>query len=450
MKKNTLLPTTSNRLITKPVLYTSVFLLLAICLLPLASSTTPTIHLPENTVTMIVTDGTTAYFDITLSDVPSGFDVKDGSYKGWCADRSTVMPRGETLTVKLYSSSDPSLPWHLREKNWSKVNYILNHHDGVTKTDIQDAIWYLLCQYPSMYLSSTAKQLADNAQNGFVPAPGEWIAIPAEPIQNDSQPWPFQVAFLQVTLPSQEPTEPDEPDQPDEPEQPDEPIQTTVIHSHGLHYNDVAPTASTNGPYTGFAKESIEFNGAASMDPDGIIISYHWSFGDGATSEDITTAHSYSHAGVYQVRLTIRDNFGLSDTDVTNATISTRNNPPTLLISGPVNGSTNTEYAYTFVASDPDNDEISYQVDWGDGTSIQTGTAPSGQVVGLSHRWNSSGTYAITVTASDGSLLTVSEKDIVIKETIVAENIWILGLALLAIIALLAILLYSKKAKNTN
>ena len=81
---------------------------------------------------------------------------------------------------------------------------------------------------------------------------------------------------------------------------------------------------------------------------------------------------------------------------------------------------------------------------------MQTGTAPSGQVVGLSHRWNSSETYTITVTASDGSLLTASEKDVVIKETIVADNIWILGLVILALIALLAILLYSKKAKNTN
>jgi len=390
---------------------------------------------------MMVTDGATSYFDIALSGAPLGLDVKDGSYKGWCADRSVVMPRGEALTVKLYSSYNPSLPWHLREKNWSKVNYILNHHEGASKTDIQDAIWYLLCQYPRIYLSSTAQQLADNAQNGFIPAPGEWIAIPAEPIHNTSHPWPFQVAFLQVKLPTQEPTEP---------EQPDEPLQTTRI-SHGLHYNDLAPIASTNGPYTGFAKESIEFNSAASSDPDGIIISYHWSFGDGATSDDTTTIHAYAHAGVYQVHLTVRDNFGITDTGVTSATISVRNSPPSSpVISGPANGSTNTEYAFALTANDPNHDKLSYRVDWGDGAIIETSAQPSGQYVGLDHHWNTKGTYTITVTASDGSLVAISEHKIVIKETLVEDNIWILGLTILAIIALLAILRYAKKPTNPN
>jgi LPXTG-motif cell wall-anchored protein len=39
---------------------------------------------------------------------------------------------------------------------------------------------------------------------------------------------------------------------------------------------------------------------------------------------------------------------------------------------------------------------------------------------------------------------------VLIKELPVAENIWILGLAILAIIAAFAILLFSKKTKNTE
>ncbi|HWR27524.1 MAG TPA: PKD domain-containing protein, partial [Candidatus Thermoplasmatota archaeon] len=364
MKKNPLLRTKSKHPITKPVLYTTTFLLLAVCLLPLAISTTPapSIRLPDRPVTMIVTDGQHSYFDIDLSDVPPNLDVANQEYKGWCADRFVTMPRNQELTVRLYNNYDLSLPVPLRE-NWSKVNYILNHHDGATKIDVQGAFWYLLCDYPYSSLTSTAKILVDTAQNEFIPQSGEWIAILAEPIQNDSHPWPFQFSFLQVRLPSQGP-------------EPVEPTQTTTTISHGYRYNDIAPTADTNGPYSGYAKETVEFSAAASVDPDGIIILYKWSFGDGTTAEGTTATHTYSHAGTYQVRLKVTDNFGLSDTDVTNATITVRNNPPTPFINGPVNGTTNTIYAYAFSATDQEP-LITYQINWGDGTPTQTATHPS-------------------------------------------------------------------------
>jgi len=440
MKKNYLLRTKSKHLIIKPVLYTTTVLLLAVCFMPFVNATTltPSIYLPDGPVTMIVNDGDASYFDIHLSDVPPDHDVANGDYQGWCADRSVWMPRGEKLTVQLYNSYDHSLPWALRERNWNKINYILNHNDGATKTDIQNAVWYLLGDNPYSSLSSTAKMLVDTAQDGFVPQPGELIAILAEPIHNDSNPWPFQIAFVQVRLPSQEPTEPEEP------------IQTTTTQSHGYRYNDIAPIADTNGPYAGYAKETLEFSGTTSIDPDGIIILYKWSFGDGTTAEGNIATHSYAHAGVYHVSLKVTDNFGLSNTAITNATITIQNSPPNQFISGPANGTINTNYSYAFGSSDQDHDDITYQIDWGDGTGIETATLPSGQYFALIHHWNTPGTYTITVTASDGSLIAVSEKNVIIKELPITDNIYILGLALLAIIALLAILLYAKKPKNNK
>jgi len=143
------------------------------------------------------------------------------------------------------------------------------------------------------------------------------------------------------------------------------------------------------------------------------------------------------------------DNFGLSSTETTDATITIRNSAPTNpLISGPDNGTANTPYAFVFGSNDLNQDDITYRIDWGDGTTFDTAELPSGQYFGLNHIWNTPGTYTITVTASDSSLVAVAEKEIIIKELPITENIWILGLALLAIIALLAILLYSKKAKN--
>ena len=441
MKKNMLRRTPRNHSFTTLVLCISTFLLFAACFLPLVSCTppTPSIQLPDGSVTMIVTDGDASYFTIDLSGVPPGFDVTNTAYNGWCADRSAVMPRGEELTVRLYNSYDSSLPRLLRDRNWSKVNYLLNHHQGAVMNDVQDVLWYFLCAYPYSLLSSAAKTLADSVQDGFIPQPGEWVAIIAEPIRNDSNPWPFQIAFLQVRLSIQDPTDPEDPEQP--------PQSTTWI-SHGYRYNDIAPTAATNGPYTAYTAEPVEFSAAASHDPDGIIIAYHWCFGDGTTADEITASHAYSHAGVYPVTLTVRDNFGLTDTEHTTATITTKNNPPTPpLIGGPTTGTTNTKYSYAFVSHD--HEDITYHIDWGDGTPLHTATQPSGKYVALLHQWNTPGVYTITVTASDGSLQSTAEKNVRINELPIADNLIILGLALLALIALLAIILYSKKKKNT-
>ena len=164
----------------------------------------PNLHLPDKPVTMKVYDGAVSYFDIYLSDVPDGLDVTNGYYIGWCADRSVIMPRAENLTVRLYNSYDLLLPLTLRDKDWDKVNYILNHKGDATKTDIQEAFWHLLNDYPYDSITKTAQLLVDSAKNDYIPQPGDLIAILAEPIQTEKRPWPFQFAFLQVRLPPQE------------------------------------------------------------------------------------------------------------------------------------------------------------------------------------------------------------------------------------------------------
>lgn len=439
MKKDKNNKTKSIRLGTQPVLCAVLVLLLIISIIPSASATIPLpkIQLPNTPVTMIVSDGGSTYFDICLSNVPADLDLTDGSYEGWCADRSVVMPRGEKLSIRLYNSYG-SLPAALQDKHWKEVNYILNHHNGATKNDVQDAIWYFLSEYPYSSITDKAKHLVDTAHNDFVPEPGDLIAIAAEPIKNASNPWPFQIAFLQVHLPYEEEVIPD-----------DEPTPVPTRISHGLHYNDIPPVANAQGPYNGISYQGILFDGSASYDADGIIILYQWSFGDSTTAEGKTATHTYTHPGVYQIILTVRDNFGISDSDTTTLTIIDPNRPPSQpLISGIVNGTVDTLYPFAFGALDPDADDITYHIDWGDGTS-QTLTLPSGQYFGGSHQWNTTGSYLITVTASDGLLLATAGKTITIHETLIVENIWLLGLAIIAIIALLAMVMYSKKKKTS-
>lgn len=60
--------------------------------------------------------------------------------------------------------------------------------------------------------------------------------------------------------------------------------------------------------------QTITFNASASYDPDGEIIAYNWSFGDGNSTNTTKRiiAHSYSSAGDYIVNLTVKDNKGLT------------------------------------------------------------------------------------------------------------------------------------------
>ena len=76
-------------------------------------------------------------------------------------------------------------------------------------------------------------------------------------------------------------------------------------------------------------------------------------------------------------------------------------NPPT--ITGPVNVKAGTAYPYSFVSIDPDGDEVSYYIEWGDGTTTPwTAFHPSGsQGYSESHAWSKQGTYNIRAKAKD-------------------------------------------------
>ena len=49
---------------------------------------------------------------------------------------------------------------------------------------------------------------------------------------------------------------------------------------------------------------------AGSSDPDGDALTYAWDFGDGAVANGVTTSHTYSAAGTYDIKLTVGDGHG--------------------------------------------------------------------------------------------------------------------------------------------
>jgi PKD repeat protein len=75
---------------------------------------------------------------------------------------------------------------------------------------------------------------------------------------------------------------------------------------------NVAPIALTTGttPTSGTAPLTVSFVGSSSYDPDGVIASYVWNFGDGTSSTLSDVSHTYSAAGTYNASLTVTDNSG--------------------------------------------------------------------------------------------------------------------------------------------
>ena len=79
------------------------------------------------------------------------------------------------------------------------------------------------------------------------------------------------------------------------------------------------------------------------------------------------------------------------------------NEPPEKpLLEGPTEGTVGINYTYFAVSSDPDEDDLSYFFNWGDGTnSSWTEFVSSGIQVNRSHTWSIKGTYTIKVKAQD-------------------------------------------------
>jgi len=76
--------------------------------------------------------------------------------------------------------------------------------------------------------------------------------------------------------------------------------------------------------------------------------------------------------------------------------------PAVPFVYGPTQGRIGVSYPYTFVSTDPENDEVFYFIDWGDGTSSSwLGPSASDENVTVSHTFQKKGNYLIRVKARD-------------------------------------------------
>jgi len=143
------------------------------------------------------------------------------------------------------------------------------------------------------------------------------------------------------------------------------------------------------------ACNTFEFDASESFDPDNQKLTYRWDLGDGTTSDQIRTQHTYERAGDYKVLLTVTD---ASTGECRNSMTEQRIHANTLPIA--VLDAPETACAGSMVrlsaakSSDTVGDQLKYAWDLGDGT-----TAEGAEV---SHTYERGGSYPIKLLVDDG------------------------------------------------
>jgi PKD repeat protein len=174
--------------------------------------------------------------------------------------------------------------------------------------------------------------------------------------------------------------------------------------STAVTLQDRPPIASfTSTPSSAPTGTSIAFDGTASYDLDGTVVSYSWDFGDGRTGTGSVVTHSYSPAKTYTVTLTVTDNGGVTGSTSSQVTITDR--PPVVSFTpSPTTALTGQSITLSISASDPDGTISTTRVDWGDSV-IQL---YSGAITSATHSYTSTGSstskiFTIIITAADNN-----------------------------------------------
>jgi PKD repeat protein len=151
-----------------------------------------------------------------------------------------------------------------------------------------------------------------------------------------------------------------------------------------------SPSASFTESCSGL---TCSFNSAGSSDPDGSIVGYSWTFGDGTASTEANPGHTYSAGGTYTVTLQVRDDDNATDEEARQVTVTAPpppNQAPTAAFSESCSDLT---CSFDSSGSGDSDGTITYSWNFGDnGTSNDANPA---------HTYAEAGTYTVTLTVTD-------------------------------------------------
>lgn len=159
---------------------------------------------------------------------------------------------------------------------------------------------------------------------------------------------------------------------------------------------------------SGEAPLEVTFDGSQSVDPDGEISTYAWQVdGNGFEEGESIYTHTFEQVGVYNVELRVTNQKGDFDVAEEQITVSAGKTPVAQI--DVLNGDGGVFYAnktYTFDASgssSPGGNIVSYEWDFGDGTSKSRSRTAQ-------HAFTLEGTYKVLLTIADEDNMTAKEE----------------------------------------
>ena len=90
---------------------------------------------------------------------------------------------------------------------------------------------------------------------------------------------------------------------------------TIPISDYVVPRPNKSPVADAGPDQKAYVNMTVYFDGSGSIDPDGVIKSYGWSFGDGVSTSGVNVSHAYVSEGLYTVTLTVTDDKGATGSD---------------------------------------------------------------------------------------------------------------------------------------
>ncbi|NNK86390.1 MAG: PKD domain-containing protein, partial [Desulfobacterales bacterium] len=143
--------------------------------------------------------------------------------------------------------------------------------------------------------------------------------------------------------------------------------------------------------------QMVTFNGAESHDPDGVIASYDWDFGDGSKGSGVLARHQYKKGGRYEVVLHIKDNTTLANNSSMDTLIILVNETPLPVIKTKKTLCAGEEVFLNANGSyDPDGEIVGYTWHFGDMSPPKEGKQAR-------HTYRLPGNYTVTLEVDDGS-----------------------------------------------
>ena len=155
--------------------------------------------------------------------------------------------------------------------------------------------------------------------------------------------------------------------------------------------------------------EIVTLNGSGSYDPEEGILTYEWKEGDIVLDNSVSFSHNFT-VGIHEIVLTVMDDNEATDSSTVIVTVNPNQSPAANIVAEIIGETVNFDGSGS---NDPDGNIVSYNWDFGDGTT------ESGISSDVTHIYSSYGDHIVTLTVMDnGGAINTAITTAIIEDTV--------------------------------